>query len=66
MLVSDWMTLDQGMHEEERVVNNLANVFSKVGGMQHLLVLVFGYFFSPYTLYTYRAEAINTLFTIKT
>ena len=34
--------------------------------MQHLLVLVFGYFFKPYTLYTFRAEAINTLFTIKT
>ena len=34
--------------------------------MQHLLVLVFGFFFKPYTLYTFRAEAINTFFTIKT
>ena len=29
-------------------------------------MLVFGYFFRPYTLYTFRAEAINTFFTIKT
>jgi hypothetical protein len=34
--------------------------------MQHLIVLVLGYFFKPYTLYTFRAEAINTFFTIKT
>jgi len=27
---------------------------------------VFGFFFKPYTLFTYRAEAINTFFTIKT
>jgi hypothetical protein len=34
--------------------------------MQHLLVLVFSFFFKPYTLYTFRAEAINTFFTIET
>ena len=28
-------------------------------------MLVFGYFFKPYTLLTFRAEAINTFFTIK-
>jgi len=37
-----------------------------VGGMQHLLVLVFGFFFKPYTLFTYRVECINEFFTIKT
>jgi hypothetical protein len=31
-----------------------------------LLVLVFGFFFLPYTKFTFRAEAINTFFTIKT
>ena len=31
-----------------------------------MLVLMFGYFFRPYTIFTFRAEAINTFFTIKT
>jgi hypothetical protein len=34
--------------------------------MQRILVLLFGFFFKPYTKYTFRAEAINALFTIKT
>jgi len=29
-------------------------------------VLVFGYFFKPYTLYSFREDAINTFFTVKT
>ena len=28
--------------------------------------MVFGFFFKPYTKYTFRAKAINTFFTIKT
>ena len=53
-LYTDWITLDAGKQEEVRVVNNLAEVLGKVGGLQHLLVLVFGYFFRPYTMYTFR------------
>ena len=49
----------------ERVVINLSNVASKVGGMQHILVLIFGFFFKPYTLFSFRADAINTFFTVK-
>jgi hypothetical protein len=58
------ITIDTDMEEIERKVNGLGDVFGKVGGMQHLLVLVFSFFFKPYTLLTFRAEAINTFFTI--
>ena len=32
-LFTIWFTLDNGKTEEVRVVNNLASVFAKVGGM---------------------------------
>ena len=66
ILLSEQISLDSGEVDIERKVTDLYDVFGRVGGIQHLLVWIFAFFFKPYTMYTFRAEAINTFFTIKT
>ena len=64
-LLSEWICLDGRKGNVERRVINLTDVFYKVGGLEHLLVLFCSFFFKPYAMYTFKADAINSFFKIK-
>ena len=54
VVMKEWITLDSGAQMIERKVNSLSDVFGKVGGLQHLLILIFSMLFKHYTFVTYR------------
>ena len=65
-IVAEYMTIDTTEIKIFRIVMLVTDVLSKVGGMQHLIVLVLGFFFSKYTEINYLEEAIHDLYKIKT
>ena len=65
-LLTEWITLDTTEKDIERRVINISNVFADIGGIQHLLVLIAGFIFKPYTFLSFREEAFNEFFTIET
>ena len=64
-LLEEWICLDATQQDIIRVVRNLSDVFGKIGGLQHLIVLVFSFFFTPYTHISYKIEAYNEFFKMK-
>jgi len=64
-LLEEWICLDSHEQDIVRVVNNLSDVFGKLGGIQHLIVLVFSFFFTPYTHISHKIEAYNEFFKVK-
>jgi len=64
-LLEEWICLDSSEQDIVRVVRNLSDVFGKIGGLQHLIVLVFSFFFTPYTHIKYKIEAFNEFFKVK-
>ena len=57
--------MDSSENEAKRIVRNLSDVFGKIGGLQHLIVLVFSFFFKPYTHISFKIEAFNEFFKVK-
>ena len=64
-VLEEWLCLDSSENEALRIVRNLSDVFGKIGGLQHLIVLVFSFFFRPYTHISFQIEAFNEFFKVK-
>jgi hypothetical protein len=62
ILLNEWITLDSQEIQILRIVQNLADALSKVGGLQHITVLVFSYFLVPYALFNFEIDAYNLFF----
>ena len=60
------MSLDQNEVIITRIVKNLSDVLGKLGGIHSALLISFGFFFCKFSLITYKVDAINEFFKIKT
>ena len=61
-LLQEWITLDSQEIQILRLVRTLADALSKVGGLQHVIVMVFSYFLLPYGLFNFKTDAFNLFF----